>query len=143
MSRIERPSDRPRRKKSIVEPPEVHVRELAALGQLMLGAAWADGDKHAVEIVAIAEQLKHFVDAPELPIYAAQRMEAFDPARFDVEAACAELRFDGDDDRLEVLRLVARVTGADQRMHPREVAYLERVAAAIGLDPKALSISLR
>jgi len=142
MSRISRPSDRPRRKKVTVEAPEVHVQELAALGELMLGAAWADGDKHAVEIVAIAEQLKEFVDTPELPTYVSNRMDRFDPATFDVEEACSRLRFESNEDRLGVLKLLARIAGADRILHPQEMVFLKRFAAAAGLDPESIRIEI-
>jgi len=142
MNPISRPSDRPRRKKKTVETPEVHVQELAALGELMLGAAWADGDKHAVEIVAIAEQLKEFVDTPELPPFVSERMERFDPATFDVAESCKGLRFESDEDRLSVLKLLARIAGADRHLHPAEMAYLKRFATAAGLDPESIRVEL-
>jgi uncharacterized tellurite resistance protein B-like protein len=142
MSHITRPSDRPRRKKKTVESPEVHVQELAALGQLMLGAAWSDGDKHAVEIVAIAEQLKEFVDSPELPPHVVDCMDNFDPATFDVAVACKGLRFESDADRLGVLKLLARIAGADRYLHPGEMDYLKRFATAAGLDPESIRIEI-
>lgn len=142
MSRITHPSDRPRRKKRHVEAPEVHVQELAALGELMLGAAWSDGEKQAVEIVAIAEQLKEFVDSTELPDYVSSRMERFDPATFDVAEACSRLRFESDEDRVGVLSLLARIAGADRVLHPQEMDYLKRFAKAAGLDPDTIRIRL-
>src|SRR6185295_8362478 len=106
--RIQRPSDRPSRRKPISESPEVHVQQLGALAELMLGAAWADGTKLAVEIVAIAEQLKEFVETTSLPDHVAALMERFDPMTFDVAAACKRLRFEANDDRLAVMSLLAR-----------------------------------
>lgn len=138
--KIQRPGDRPRRRKSLDAAVENHVAELGALAELMLAAAWSDGDKHAVEVVAIAEQLKEFVDAPTLPDHVSARMERFDPQRFDLAAAVAQLHCETQGDKIGVLTLLARVTGADRVMHPGEVAFLDRVAVAMGLDPAALSI---
>lgn len=140
--RIQRPGDRPLRKRQIEGTPEAHVRELAALAELMLGAAWADGSKVAVEVVAIAEQLKEFVETTSLPSHVIRVMDRFDPASFDPKSACAALRFANHDDRLSVITLLARIAGADKILHPAEQAYLDVVATAIGLDPKSLTIKL-
>lgn len=140
--RIQRPTDRPMRRRVAIAQAESHVEELGALAELMLGAAWADGTKIAVEVVAIAEQLKSFVDSPSLPEYVSQLMERFEPSTFDVARACAKLRFSDDHDRLGVLKLLARVSGADRVLHPDEEAYLRTVAALIGLDPATLKIQI-
>ena len=140
--KIQRPSDRPLRRRNASDDAELHVQELGALAQLMLGAAWADGSKLAVEIVAVAEQLKGFVDSPTLPDHVSQLMGRFDPKTFDVAAACAKLRFSDDNDRLAVLSLLARVSGADRVLHPDEERYLMHVATLIGLDPSTLTISI-
>jgi uncharacterized tellurite resistance protein B-like protein len=142
MSNIARPSDRPRRKKRVVESIESHVIELGAIGELMLGAAWSDGDRQAVEIIAIAEQLKEFVDMPELPPHVVDRLEAFDPKTFSIEEACSRLRFEDDGDRLGVLKVLARVAGADRHLHPDELVYLKRFAACVGLDPDSIRIEI-
>jgi uncharacterized tellurite resistance protein B-like protein len=140
--RIQRTSDRPRRKKVVVESAEAHVKELAALAELMLAAAWSDGNKVAVEIVAIAEQLKEFVETTSLPEHVSQRMGHFDPATFDVTAAVAELTLASDDDRVAVLNLLARVVGADRVVHPAEEAFMKKVASALGLDASTLQIEI-
>lgn len=140
--RIQRPGDRPRRKKQAVETTEVHVQELGALAELMLAAAWADGTKVAVEIVAIAEQLKDFVETTSLPEHVSQLMDRFDPDTFDIAAAVAKLTLATDDDRMAVLSLLARVVGADRVLHPAEEAYMMRVAGALGLDTSTISIQL-
>jgi len=140
--RIQRPNDRPRRRKQAVVSSEVHVQELGALAELMLAAAWADGTKVAVEIVAIAEQLKDFVETTSLPEHVSQRMESFEPATFDIAATCAQLVLANDDDRMAVLSLLARVVGADRVLHPAEEAYVMKVAGALGLDTLKISIQL-
>lgn len=140
--RIQRPSDRPLRQRRTVETDEVHVQELGALAQLMLGVAWADGSKTAVEIVAIAEQLKEFVETTSLPPHVSNLMGEFDPTTFDPVAACACLHAKSYDDRVAVLSLLARVAGADKVVHPAEDAFLRKVADALGLDGKSLQIKL-
>lgn len=141
--RIQRPSDRPLRRKKHEEALESHVRELAALAQLMLGAAWSDGEKVAVEIIAIAEQLKDFVETRSLPAYVSQVMDEFEPATFDPATACSELRIESYEDRMAVMKLLARVVSADRIIHPGEQAYLKKVAGAVGLDPESFTIKLK
>jgi uncharacterized tellurite resistance protein B-like protein len=139
--RIIRPHDRPVQR--VHSPNDPHAREVAALGELMLGAAWADGDKGAIEVIAVAEQLKEFVDVDHIPNVVARRLERFDPASFDVEAACRELTVTDDDGRLAVLQLIARVIGADASFHPQEIVYIKRVAAALGIDPNLVQIQVK
>ncbi|MFO0747316.1 MAG: TerB family tellurite resistance protein [Myxococcota bacterium] len=141
---IQRPGDRVRRRAHAVEPDqESHVMELTALGELMLGAAFADGVKVAVETIAIAEQLKEFVAASDLPPYVADRLDRFDPKAFSIEEAVRHIKLRDDDDRQAVLTLVARVTYSDQVMHPAETVYLRRVATALGLDPDTITITVK
>ena len=136
--RITRPQDRPQQR--VRSPEDAHAREVSSLGELMLGAAYADGDKGAVEIVTIAEQLKDFIDIDHVPHLLARRMEHFDPETFSVEDACAQLNLSTHEDRMAVLQLVASVVGADHVLHPGEVMYLRRVAVAVGIDPDLLQL---
>lgn len=143
-TQIRRPSDEVRRRAGAIEPDqEAHVRELAALGELMLGAAFADGVKVAVEVIAIAEQLKEFVASDALPRHVADRLEKFDPKTFSVEEAVRHIHLRDDDDRQAVLTLVARVTHSDREVHPNEADYLRRVAGALGLDPDSIEVSFK
>src|SRR5690606_23686205 len=124
-------------------PVERHVDQLATLGELMLAAAYADGKKVGIEVVAICEQLKEFVEAELLPFEVRRRLDRFDPMAFGVDRGCERLTVPDERDRLAVMRLVATVTGADHVLHPGETAYLRRVARAVGLDPDAVQISFK
>lgn len=141
---IRRPHDHQRRRaQTSDEPAEPHVRELAALGELMLGAAYADGVKVAVEVIAIAEQLKEFVAAVDLPRHVQDRLASFDPASFDPAVAVASLNLVDDKDREAVLTLLARVTHSDRVVHPEEEAYLRKVATLLGLDPDTIQVTFK
>lgn len=142
---IRRPQDAVRRRVSVAndEAVEAHVKELAALGELMLGAAYADGVKVAVEVIAIAEQLKEFVEAIDLPDHVIGRLEAFDPATFDPAAAVRALNPRDQSDREAVLTLVARVTHSDRQVHAKEQQYLRTVASLLGLDPDSIEVSVK
>jgi uncharacterized tellurite resistance protein B-like protein len=139
--RIIRPHDRPHQRVRVTD--EARAREVAALAELMLGAAFADGHKEPVEVVAIAEQLKEFVAVDAMPHLVSKRIERFDPATFDVEAACREIAVQTDEERIAILQLVARVIGAKSGLHPAEEVYLRKVAAGLGIDPDSLQIEVR
>jgi uncharacterized tellurite resistance protein B-like protein len=141
--KITRPSDRPMRRRVPIGEPEAHVAELAALAELMLAAAWADGDKHPVEIIAIAEMLKEFVGSATLPAHVSATMERFEMKRFDVATAISHIPVEDDEERLAVVQLLARVTGADRVLTQSELAFLKHVAGALGLDPDIVHIEVR
>lgn len=138
---IIRPHDRPLQRVPVTD--EARAREVAALGELMLGAAFADGDKEPVEIVAIAEQLKEFVAVDAMPHLVTRRLGNFDPETFDIGAACREITVQTDEERVAILQVVARVIGTKNHIHPAEEAYLRKVAAGLGIDPNSLQIEVR
>lgn len=117
---------------------ETHVRELATLAEIMLGAAYADGRATWPERSAIAAQLAGFLGHKELPDAIVARIQAFDPATFDLEAACRALNVKTPDDRVQLLALVARITDADARLNRGELTYLQRVASIVGATPEEL-----
>jgi len=118
---------------------EAHVAELAALAELMLGAAFADGKASWPERSALAGELVAFTGHKELPAAVKARIEQFDAATFDLAATCQRLAPPTKDDRVALLGLVARVTDADAELHPAERAYLQRVATLIGASDDELA----
>jgi uncharacterized membrane protein YebE (DUF533 family) len=139
--RIIRPHDRPLQRVRVTD--EARAREIAALAELMLGAAFADGHKDPVEVVAIAEQLKEFISVDAMPHLISRRIERFDPGCFDIDAACRDIAVTTDEERIAILQLVARVIGSKTGLHPAEEVYLRKVAAGLGLDPASLQIEVR
>ncbi len=121
----------PARAEERVEP---HIAQIAILAQVLLGAAHADGFYTASEAVTIAQILSKFVDLDPLPRPVQRAMREFDPKRFDVAGACAQLTVETARDRRELLDLTSRVTDADQRLDAAEGNYLRRVARAIGAE---------
>lgn len=119
-------------------PLEPHVRQMVAIAELLLGAAQADGKMSWPEKSAIASVLASYLGT-ELPAAVEEHMRAFDLGRFDLEAACAALTFEGPEDRRAFLDLLGRVTGADMVLRVGERAYLTRVANAIGAGPEELA----
>jgi len=134
------PQPRPVRSRK-TEPTEAHVEQLAVIGEILMGAAYADGEKAGIEVVAIGEQLKEFVEAELLPVEVRRRLDRFDPQAFDPVAASQCLTFTDDSDRMALIQLIATVIGADSILHPSEIDYLRGVAAAIGLDPERIRLT--
>lgn len=117
---------------------EPHVRQLAAIAELLLGAAQSDGSVSWSERSAIASVLRAFLGESELPDEVQRRLDAFDFAKFDLDAACKQLVFTSAEDRTSLLGLIARVTDADAILKIGERSFLKRVARAIGATDEDL-----
>lgn len=118
---------------------EPHVRQLAAMAELMLGIAHADGTVSWSERATIATVLASFLDHRQLPAEVEQRVKRFDPASFDLEGTCAVLNLVDSEDRVALLDMVSRVADADTLLAADEQGYLRRVAAAIGATDDELA----
>ncbi len=106
---------------------------------LLLGAAYADKRLEGDELRAITKMVCKLLNADELPEAQAAHLKAFNPAKFDVQAAGASLGSLGEDDKIKVLDLVASVNESDEVIDFDEDAYLRKVAAALGLGDEALA----
>jgi uncharacterized tellurite resistance protein B-like protein len=111
---------------------ELHVRQMAAIAELLMGAAHADGAVSWPERSTIAQVLTDFLGHRELPTEVDARLKSFDVARFDLEAACRNLSLPTSEDRVALLGLLSRVVDADALLVEGEANYLRRVATAIG-----------
>lgn len=118
---------------------EVHVRQIAAIADLLMGVAHADGTVSWPERSTIASVLTSFLGHRELPHEVDQRVRTFDPMTFDLEATCAGLSLPTPDDRVALLDLVSRVADADALLATGEQGYLRRVARAIGATEDELA----
>jgi uncharacterized tellurite resistance protein B-like protein len=106
------------------------------LCDLLLGAAYADKelkDQERDEVRALLEDL-----AGELPTDVELRLTAFDPAKFDLEAAASPFRGDTEDERKKLLFLVSAVNESDEEIDFSEDEYLRNLGKALGLPASAL-----
>ena len=97
------------------------------LCDLLLGAAHADQqlqDRERQEVRELLAELTGAALTKELE----HRIEAFDPARFDLAATAAEFRGDPEEDRRRLLSLVAAVHDADDELDLAEDDYLRALA---------------
>jgi uncharacterized tellurite resistance protein B-like protein len=112
---------------------------------LLLGAAYADKRLQGAELDAIRSMLVKLLGAKELPKAQADRITAFNPAKFDVAAATAKLVSESAETKRKIIELVASVSDSDEELDFDEDAYLRKVAKGLGLsddDIKDLTIEV-
>jgi uncharacterized tellurite resistance protein B-like protein len=112
---------------------------------LLLGAAYADKRLEGGELKSISSMLCKLLGTDTLPAAQSERIQGFNPAKFDVKAAAGRLRFESAENKRKVLELVASVSESDDEIDMAEDAYLRKVAAGLGLsdaDIKDLTIEV-
>jgi len=112
---------------------------------LLLGAAYADKQLQGGEIDAIRSMLVKLLGVKNLPQAQADRITAFNPAKFDITAATAKLRSESAETKRKIIELVASVSDSDEELDMAEDAYLRKVATGLGLsdaDIKDLTIEV-
>ena len=126
-----------------MEHANLLVRQLAAVADLLLGVAHADGRLDAVEAAEIRSKLRTFTNADALSELLEARIGGFDPAEFDLHEAVAAVQFNDLGDRLRLLELVRDVLDADRIRDQREESYFFAVAEALGVADVAGEILSR
>ena len=112
---------------------------------LLLGAAYADKQLQGGELDAIRSMLVKLLGVKNLPQAQADRITAFNPAKFDITAATAKLRSESAENKRKIIELVASVSDSDEELDMAEDAYLRKVATGLGLsdaDIKDLTIEV-
>lgn len=112
---------------------------LITVGEILLGAAHADGHCDRSEIEQIHSLLAAQPDALEHMEEIGDALAGFDPGVFRLEQACDRLGLDSAERRRWLLRLVAEVTLADEIVDFEESLYVMQVGRAIGATPEELS----
>ena len=106
---------------------------LAALADLLLGAAHADGSGATVEVDAVRALLTELAGEGGLPEPVAARIAAFELGALDVEGAAKTLTGSGLVTARQVLELCCKVRDADEEIDLAEDDYMRKVGAALGL----------
>lgn len=105
---------------------------------LLLGAAWADGDFADSERRAIERVAAKLVSADVVTAETRRFVEGFDPGRFEPTITCARLGLSPGDDpvrqqrRRAFLTLIGQVVDADGVLEPAEAGYVRRLTEQIG-----------
>ncbi len=120
---------------------EIHVRELVAIAEILLGVAYADRRFDAVEFDAIRAILGDFAHVGELPEAVSAAIRAFDADTFELSASVAQLEIRADN-KLPLLQMVLGVADADRVRDPAEQHYFHRLATAIGASSEEVEALL-
>jgi uncharacterized tellurite resistance protein B-like protein len=107
-------------------------KNLLAVCDLLLGAAYADGTGDGTEILAVRDLLRDIVGGA-LPEALEKRVAAFSPKGFDAEKAAAAFLDGPKITPRRMLELIATVRDADEEIDLAEDEYLRKVAKALGL----------
>ena len=107
--------------------------QLAALCDLLMAAAHADGEFDGLEAGEIADVLDEVVQGA-LPAEISIRLSRFDAASFDLHAVAGALQGLSVVDREGVLSLVTRVIEADDLHDLAEADFIREVARELGCD---------
>ncbi len=106
------------------------------LCELLLGAAYADGELQPQEKVEIRALLTELAGESRVEVEAC--IAAFEPAKFDLSSVVGYFRDDSEDERRRLLLLVSTVIEADEEVDLAENEYLRTLASALALPPSAL-----
>ena len=103
---------------------------------VFMGAANADDRLLGAERAYIADLIADLLSVAEPPDDLVQRIEQFDPQRFDAVAAARDFLREPPMSGRRLLELVTCVTLADGTQSEREAAYICALGAALGLPPR-------
>jgi uncharacterized tellurite resistance protein B-like protein len=106
------------------------------LCELLLGAAYADGEFHKQENVEIRSLLVELAGEMRVEVEAA--IQSFEPNKFDISSVIGVFREDSEEERRKLLLLVSTVINADDEIDLAENEYLKRLASALVLPQSAL-----
>lgn len=105
---------------------------------LLLGAAYADEVFHEKEAATLIELLGKLLDG-EVSAGLRARIEYFDPTGFDASAQARLFADDSEEDKINLLELIAAIHAADDEFDFAEDAYLRQVAEGLGLSAEQLA----
>jgi len=100
---------------------------------LLLGAAHADGRMDGREAEKVKELVRTLTTDPDVLAGCEKRIDAFVPAKFDVQEAAKAFLGESEDQRYQLLELVAQIHSADDELDLEEDDYLRSLGAALGL----------
>ena len=112
------------------------VDRIFPLCELLLGAAYADHDFHALEKTEIRALLIEL--AGEVRIEVEACIASFEPEKFTPSAVIGVFKNDTEEERRKLLLLVSTVIETDGQIHLAESDYVREIAALLELPPSAL-----
>ena len=115
---------------------QIGIEAAKRYGEILKGAAHADGRSQEEEEVMITRLLQGLINEAPLPQEIMDHLSAFNPETLDLEGACAALELETRKQRRQLLLLVARVTEVDEVHDLDEGHYIKRIARYIGASPE-------
>jgi uncharacterized membrane protein YebE (DUF533 family) len=106
------------------------------LCELLLGAAYADGELQPQEKVEIRALLVELAGEARVEVEAC--IASFEPDRFDLSSVIGVFRDDSEEERRRLLLLASTVIEADDQIDLAENDYLRELASALGLPASVL-----
>lgn len=106
------------------------------LCELLLGAAYADGELQPQEKVEIRALLTELAGENRVEVEAC--IASFEPEKFDPSSVVGLFRDDSEEERRRLLLLVSTVIEADDEIDLAENEYLRKLASLLELPPSAL-----
>jgi uncharacterized tellurite resistance protein B-like protein len=106
------------------------------IADLLMGAAYADNHLDGRELDAVKKLLANVMSLEQLPEEMTARLESFDAKGFDARAAAQSLELTTEEEKRNLVELIAAVTEADDELDLDENDYIEEVAGALDL-PRA------
>jgi uncharacterized membrane protein YebE (DUF533 family) len=107
------------------------------LCELLLGAAYADGELHAKEKTEIRALLVELAGEPRIEVEAC--IGSFEPDKFDLSTVVGTFKNDSEAERQKLLLLVSTVIEADDTIDFAENEFLRDLATALALPDSALA----
>jgi len=104
------------------------------IADLLMGAALADQHLDGREYEAVKELLAQAMRQKTVPASLEGRLKRFEVAKFDAIDTVKKLGLKTDEEKRNLLELIAKVHDADDLWDFDEDAYLRKVAAALGVD---------
>lgn len=121
----------------VINPRNVSfVRDrVGLLADIFLAAAFADQNCGENERAYVRNILQDLLATRTLPDELVERVEHFDPTRFDLQAAAREFALDPPMSRRRLVELVVYVTLSDGNQSANEAAFVQALGQALGLPP--------
>jgi len=105
--------------------------QLESIADILMGAAHADGTLEGVESEAVRRILRELTEA-EIPSDLGARLDSFDPASFDLQAAADKLEITEPEDRRWLFNLVSTVIESNESHDLDESDYIRTLGEALG-----------
>jgi uncharacterized tellurite resistance protein B-like protein len=112
------------------------IDQIKHVAELLMGAAYADGEYDGHEAEAIGDALRKLVPDHELPVEVTGHLARFDIDEFDIATAVNAMGSLDNDTKVGIVSLVSDITDADGVHDLAESEYIHDVAQALGIDEK-------